>query len=156
MAKNIYKEERKYKMNKNFLVSGLITTIINLLLNAANYVFILKDFYRSHPAGSEEFMKQLHRQPGQLIVWAMVVTSLAMGFLITTVIKWSGAKTFASGLKYGFVFAFLFWGSVNFGLYASSNFFSQATVFVDYACSVTAMTISGAIAAWLLGKGKSN
>jgi len=141
-------------MNKKFLVSGLITTVINLLLNAAAYLFILKDFYHSHPVISEEFMKQLHRE--HLIVWAMVVTSLAMGFLITTVIKWSGAKTFASGLKYGSVFALLFWGSVNFGLYASSNFFSQTTVFVDYACSVTAMTISGVVAALLLGRGKTN
>ena len=137
-------------------MSGLITTVINLLLNAGAYIFILKDIYQSHPAVSEDFMKQLHRKPDELIVWAMVITSLAMGFLITTVIRWSGAKTFFTGLKYGFVFAFLFWGSVNFGLYASSNFFSQATVFVDYACSVTAMTISGAIAAWLLGRGKTN
>jgi hypothetical protein len=79
-----------------------------------------------------------------------------MGFLITTVMKWSGAKTFASGLKYGFVFSLLFWGSVNFGLYASSNFFSQTTVFVDYACSVTAMTISAAVAAWMLGRGTTS
>ncbi|MDP3150650.1 MAG: hypothetical protein Q8N83_16140 [Ignavibacteria bacterium] len=143
-------------MNKKFLISGLITTVINLLLNAVAYIFILKDFYHSHPAVSEEFMKQLHRQPGQLIVWAMVVTSLAMGFLITTVIKWSGATSFSSGLKNGFILAFLFWGSVNFGLYASSNFFSQTTVFVDYACSVTAMTISGAVAAWMLGFKRTN
>jgi len=143
-------------MNKKFLISGLITSVINLVLNAAAYIFVLKDFYQSHPAVSQEFMKQLHRPPDQLIVWAMVVTSLSMGFLITTVIKWSSAKTFASGLKYGFIFALLLGGSVNFGLYASSNFFSQATVFVDYCCSVTAMTISGAVAAWLLGRGKTN
>jgi hypothetical protein len=142
-------------MNLKFLIAGLITTVINLLLNAAAYIIVLKDFYRSYPAVSEDFMKQLHRQPDQLIVWAMAVTSLAMGFLITIVIKWSGAKTFISGLKYGFIIALLFWGSVNFGLYASSNFFSQATVFVDYACSVTAMTISGAVSAWLLGRGKN-
>jgi hypothetical protein len=141
-------------MNKKFLIAGLITTVINLLLNAAAYIFILKDFYRSYPAVSEDFMKQLHRQPDQLIVWAMAVKSLAMGFLITIVIKWSGAKTFVSGLKYGFIIALLFWGSVNFGLYASSNFFSQATVYVDYACSVTAMTISGAVSARLLGREK--
>ena len=141
-------------MNKKFLISGLITTVINLLLNALAYIVILKDFYHSHPTVSEEFMKQLHRQ--QLIVWAMVITSLSMGFLITTVMKWSGAKTFASGLKYGFIFAFLFWSSINFGLYASSNHFSEASVFVDSACSVTAMTISAAVAAWLLGRGKIN
>lgn len=57
-------------------------------------------------------------------------------------------------IKNGLITALLFWGSVNFGLYASSNFFSLATVFVDYACSVTAMTISGAIAGLLLGRGK--
>jgi hypothetical protein len=79
--KNILKDERKYYMNKIFLVSGLITTIVNLLLQAAAYLFNLKDFYQSYPAVSEEFMKQLHRPPDQLIVWAMVVTSFSMGFL---------------------------------------------------------------------------
>jgi hypothetical protein len=74
-----------------------------------------------------------------------------MGFLITLIIKWSGANTFISGLKNGFITAALFWGSVNFGLYASSNYFSQASVFVDFASSTAVMTISGACAAWLLG-----
>jgi len=143
-------------MNKKFLLSGLVTTTISLALHALAYAAILKDFFSSHPAVSEEFMKQLSRPPDQLIVWAMVVTSLSMGFLITLVMKWSDARTFVSGLRYGFIVALLFWGSVNFGLYASSNFFSQASVFVDYACSVTAMTISAAVAAWMLGRGKTN
>jgi hypothetical protein len=111
-------------MNKKFILTGLVTTVINLLLNAAAYAFFLKGFYQSHPVISEEFMKQLHRPPNELIVWAMGVTSLSMGFIITTVMKWSGATTFASGLKNGFLFAFLFWTAVNFGLYASSNLFS--------------------------------
>jgi hypothetical protein len=143
-------------MNARFLLSGLVTTVLNLVLNAGAYLAILKDVYRSYPAVSEEFMRQLHRPPDQLIPWAMAVTSLAMGFLITTAMKWSGANTLASGLKYGFIFALLFWGSVNFGLYASSNFFSQQAVFVDYACSVTAMTISGSVSAWMLGRRKTN
>jgi multisubunit Na+/H+ antiporter MnhC subunit len=143
-------------MNKKFLVSGLITTAVNLLFHTAVYIFILKDVYRSYPAVSEEFRKQLSRPLDQLIVWAMVVTSFAMGFLITTAMKWAGANTFVSGLKYGFVFSLLFWGSVNFGLYASSNFFSTTSVFIDYACSVTVMTIAAAVAAWLLGRGKAN
>lgn len=143
-------------MNKKFLVTGLITTVINLLLHTAAYIFILKDVYQSYPALSEEFRKQLCRPLDQLIVWAMVVTSFSMGFLITIVMKWSGANSFVSGLKYGSVFSSLFWGSVNFGLYASSNFFSTTSVFVDFACSVTVMTIASAVAAWLLGKGNTN
>lgn len=139
-------------LNKNFIVSGLSTTVINLVLNAAAYFFFLKDFFARHPAGSEEFMKQLHRPPDQLIVWAMFVTSLTMGFFITLVIKWSGALTFLSGLKNGFILGLLFWSSVNFGLYASSNLFSEAGVFADLACSVTAMTIAAAVSAWVLGR----
>lgn len=141
-------------INKKFLVVGLITTIVNLLLHAAAYIFILKDIFHSYPAVSEEFSKQLSRSLDQLIVWAMVVTSFSMGFLITLVMKWSGGESFFSGLKYGFIFSLLFWGSVNFGIYASSNHFSTVSVFVDYACSVTVMTIAGAVAAWMLGKGK--
>jgi len=138
-------------MNKKFIITGLITTLINLFLNTAIYFLILKDFYHSYAALSEECMKQLHRPPEQIIVWAMVVTSFSMGYIITMVIKWSGAKTLTSGLKYGLIFSLLFWGSVNFGLYASSNFFSLESVFVDYACSVTAMTISCSVSAVLLG-----
>jgi hypothetical protein len=141
-------------MNIRFFISGLATSFSCLLLNAAAYVLVLKDVYRAHPTVSEEFMKQLHRPPGQLIVWALAVTALAMGFLVTTAMKWSGARTLASGFERGFVFAALFWGAVNFGLYSSSNYFSSQAVFVDYACSVAAMTLSGALAAWLLGLGK--
>lgn len=139
-------------MNKKFIIAGLTTTIVNLLLHTVAYVIILKDVYHSYPAVSEEFTKQLSRPPDQLIVWAMAVTSFAMGFLITMVMQWAGAKTFLSGLKYGFIFSLLFWASVNFGLYASSNHFSTTSVFVDYACSVSAMTIAFGISAWLFGK----
>jgi hypothetical protein len=119
------------------------------------YFLFLKDFYRAHPAVSEEFMKQLSRPPGGLVGWAMAVTALSMGFLVTTVMYWAGARSFGSGLKYGSIFGVLFWVSVNFGLYASSNFFSTASVFTDCACSAAVMTLSGAIAAWILGRGKT-
>jgi hypothetical protein len=141
-------------MKKRFILSGVVTTFVNLLLHAAVYFLFLKDFYRTHPAVSEEFMKQLSRPPGGLVGWAMAVTALTMGFLITTVMDWAGARSFGSGLKYGSILGLLFWASVNFGLYASSNFFSTASVFADYACSAAVMTLSGAVAAWMLGKGE--
>jgi hypothetical protein len=141
-------------MNKQFLITGLIATIINLLLNAGSYFLFLKDVFEKYPPISAEFQKQLARPAEQLIGWAMAVTSLTMGFFIATVIKWSGARTFVSGLKKGFIVAFLFWSSINFGLYASSNHFSLVGVLADLACSVTAMTIAAAFAAWLLGRGK--
>jgi hypothetical protein len=141
-------------MNKRFLITGLVSSIINLLLNAGSYFIFLKAVFEKYPPVSAAFQKQLVRPAGQLIGWAMVVTSLTIGFFIATVIKWSGARTSVSGLKKGFIVAFLFWSSINFGLYASSNHFSLVGVFADLACSVTAMTIAAAVAAWMLGRGK--
>jgi hypothetical protein len=137
-----------------FILSGLMATVSNLLLNAGAYFLFLKDVFEAHPPVSPEFQKQLVRPSGQLIGWAMAVTSLTMGFFIATVIKWSGARTFGSGLKKGFIVAFLFWSSVNFGLFASSNHFSLTGVLADLPCSVIAMTIAAAVAAWLLGRGE--
>jgi hypothetical protein len=141
-------------MSKRFLITGLVATIINLLLNAGTYFLFLKAVFEAYPPLSAEFQKQLVRPSYQLIGWAMAVTSITMGFFIATVIKWSGARTFLSGLKKGFIIAALFWCSINFGLYASSNHFSLVGVFADLACSVTAMTISAAVAAWVLGSGQ--
>lgn len=138
-------------MNKRFIITGLLTSIVNLVLHGLSYALVLKDFYRAYPAGSEDFMKQLNRSPDQLIIWAMVATSLTMGYFITMIMKWSGARTFLSGLKYGAVAGFLFWGSVNFGLYASSNVFSLPAVLVDLLCSGTVMTLAAAFSAWMLG-----
>jgi len=137
-----------------FIATALCTSVLNLLLNAAGYAFVLKDFYRAHPAGSAEFVQQLNRPPDQLIVWAMAVTSLTMGLFITTVMRWSGAKTFVTGLKQGAIVGFLFWSSVNSGLYASSNMFSLPSALVDTPLSALSMTISAAFAAWMLNRGR--
>lgn len=143
-------------INKNFLLSGLVTAAINLVLHASAYFIFLKDFYARHPVGSVEYLKQLNRPPDQLIIWALLVSALAFGFFITTTIKWSGARTFDSGLKYGLIIGLLYWTSINFGLFSAQNIFSLPSVFADLACSGFIMTISGAVSAWMLGKAKIN
>jgi hypothetical protein len=138
-------------MNRKILISGLITSAVNLILQASIYFSFLKKFFASHPAGSDEYMKQLNRPPEELVIWALLVSALAFGFFITTTIKWSGANSFGSGLKYGFILGVLFWTAMNFGLYSAQNIFSLPSVFADLGCSVFSMTISGAVSAWFLG-----
>ncbi len=142
-------------MNKNFILSGLAASVVNLLINAGVYFLFLKNVFETYPPVSEEFYKQLARPSDQLVGWAMAATTLTTGFFIATVIKWSGARNFLSGLKTGLIAGTLFWSSVNFGLYASSNHFSLAGVLVDLPCSILAMTLAAAVSAWILGAGKS-
>jgi hypothetical protein len=142
-------------MNKKFIVSALAASVANLVLHGVAHFLFLKNFYRSHPAGSEEFLRQLVRPADQLLGWALAISALTMGLLIATVMHWAGARTFGAGLKKGAVLGFLFWSSVNFGLYSSSHFFSQASTFVDSISSGTVMMLSSAVAAWVLGRGPS-
>lgn len=142
-------------MNKKFLFTALVTTLVLFVLNGVVYYFILKDFFQTHPAVSEEFMKQLYRSDDQLIWWAITLSAVALGFLVTTVIQWSGARTFISGLRSAFVFAFLLLCAVDLGLLGSTNNFSLAGALADLICSTTTVTLSGAIAAWMLGRGKT-
>ncbi len=139
-------------MNRNFFISGLVTSVINLMLHVTVYAIFLRNFFASHPAVSVEFSRLLNRSADQLIVWAMIATSLTMGYLITLLMYWSGARSFLEGFKPSFLMSVLFWSSVNFGLYASSNHFSIASMFADLACSAACMTIAGAFAAWMLGR----
>jgi hypothetical protein len=101
-------------------------------------------------------MKQLYRPDDEIIVWAVVLCTLAVGCFVTTVISWSGAGTFAAGLKSGFIFGILFLFSVDFGLLGTTNNFTTAGAFADIVCSTTTITVSSGIAAWLLGRGKSS
>jgi hypothetical protein len=57
-------------MNKNFILSGLTATVVNLLLNAGAYFFFLKSVFEAHPPVSAEFLKQLQR-PADIacVVW---------------------------------------------------------------------------------------
>jgi hypothetical protein len=143
-------------MNRNFFISGIITSVVNLMLQASVYFIFLKKFFATHPPGTDEYMKQLNRPSEDLIIWALLISALAFGFFITTTIKWAGAKSFSSGLKYGFILGVLFWTAMNFGLYSAQNIFSLPSVLADLLCSAFSMTISGAVSAWILGRANSN
>jgi hypothetical protein len=139
-------------LSRKFILKGFITAIILFVLNAVVYMVFLKDFFQNHPAVSPEFMKLLYRPDDQLVVWAMIVSSIAIGFLVTTVIYWSGARTFLTGLRSGFIFGLLFLCSVDLGLLATTNNFTIAGALADMICSTTTITISGAFAAWMQGR----
>jgi hypothetical protein len=139
-------------MNKSFIAASIITAIVLFILNAIVFVFILDDFFHHHPAVSQEFTNQLYRPADQLIWWATILSAVAIGFLVTTVIKWSGARSFVSGLKPGFTFSILFLCTVDFGLLASTNNFTTAGAFADLTCSSITVGLSGAVAAWALGR----
>lgn len=139
-------------MNARFLLTGLLTSALNLVLHVGLYVVFLRDFFAAHPAGPPEFLRQLNRGLDELVPWALVASALALGFFITVVVRWSGAKGVVSGLRSGAVMGSLYWAGINFGLYASSHNFSLPSTIADLVCSALCMTLSAGFAAWMLNR----
>lgn len=138
-------------MNKRFFIAAGVTTVVNLLLHGLVYVLLLKDLYERYPAVAAEFTGQPPSLQGRLIPWGLAVSAIAFGCFITLLMKQAGARTFVSGLKAGSLLSFLFWCSVNFGLYASSHHFSIESLFADLACSTVVMSLACAVSAQMLG-----
>jgi hypothetical protein len=137
-------------MKARFALTGLLTSLVNLLLHALSYFLVLKQFFAAHPGGTQEFQRQLVKDADEMVIWALALSALAFGYLITTIVRWSGAKDWPSGLKTGAIVGPLMWGGFNFGLYASANNFSLAGTLVDLVVSALCVTISAGFAAWLL------
>jgi hypothetical protein len=142
-------------MNKvRFVLAGLTTSLLNLILHGGVYALFLKDFYAAYPAGPPEFLRQLNKGVDELVPWSLALSALSLGFFVTIVVGWSGAKTFGSGLRAGLLFGGLYWAGIDFGLYASSNNFSLPSTLVDIVCSALCMALSAAFAAWMLHRKK--
>jgi hypothetical protein len=135
-----------------FVQAAAAAIVVNLALHVAIYFLFLRSFFAAHPGGSEELARLLVRPPEELVGWALAVSAVTMGLLITTVMRWAGARTFAAGLRQGAILGTLFWASVNYGIYSSSRQFSAAGAFADLLCSAAVMTAASAVAAWVLGR----
>lgn len=145
---------RRQRGRARFLLTVLGTSLVHLALHVLAYGLVLRHVFLAFPAGTPDFVRQLQRPAGELVVWAMALTAVSMGWFITTMVRWSGAKTAGEGLRRGAVLGSLFWIAVNSGLYASSHHFSLPSVLVDTPLSALCMTLGSAFAAWMLNAGK--
>lgn len=133
-----------------FVVTGLLTSLLNLVLHAGLFALFVKDFFAAYPAGPPEFLRQLNRGLDELVGWALALSALALGFFITVVVRWSRAEGFVAGLRTGAIMGTLHWAGINFGLYSSSRHFSLPSTVVDLVTSALCMTVSAGFAAWML------
>lgn len=112
-------------MTARFVLTGLLTSLVHFVLHALGYFLVLKQVFSAHPGGTEALQRQLVKGADQMVLWALALSGLAFGYLITTAVRWSGASSWASGVKTGAIVGTLLWAGVNFGLYSSSNHFSE-------------------------------
>ena len=136
------------KTNK-ILLGGITGGVTFLLLGWLVYGILLMDYMTAN------YNQCAMRPMEEMIWWAMILSNLAYGFLLSIVFSWSNTTGMMAGAKVAAIIGLLFAVSIDSGFYAMSSMFSNLTaVFVDIIAYTVMTAIGGAIVAWVMGMGK--
>lgn len=133
------------KTNK-ILIGGLVGAVVFFFLGWLIYGVVLYDYMLNN------YDQSLSRPEEDMIWWAMILSSLASGFLIAVILNWSNSITCMDGAKKGAILGFLLSVSLDFSFYSMSTMFLSFTpVFVDVITYVVYWAIAGAVVAYAMG-----
>lgn len=137
---------------KKLLIGGIIGGIVHFFLGWLVWGILLNDFFKAHsnPASSV-----LMRGENDMIWWALVVGSLAMGFLVSYVLLKSGVSTVSNGAITAGVIGLLLSMGMDCIMYAQMKFFGGRVMAADIIAATVVMGIIGAIIGWYFGRGKA-
>ncbi len=134
------------KILKGTVFGGIVYFFLGWIM----YGILLADFTANN------FNQSTVRPNGEMIWWAIVVSSLIFGFLLTMALKWSGSKGIVSGLKTGFLFGLLLGLSIDLSNYSMSTAFNNITaLLVDVAVWVIIWAVMGLVIILTWGKEKA-
>jgi hypothetical protein len=133
------------KTNK-ILIGGLVGAVVFFFLGWLIYGVVLSDYMLNN------YDQSLSRPEEDMIWWAMILSSLASGFLIAVILNWSNSITCMDGAKKGAILGFLLSVSLDFSFYSMSTMFLSFTpVIVDVITYVVYWAIAGAVVAYAMG-----
>ena len=121
--------------------------IAYFLLGWLIYGILLMDFM------SANMNTCANRPNGEMIWWAMIVSNLIAGLLLTLLLNWSKAGGIISGLKLGAVFGLLYACMVDLSFWSMTTIYSSLTVLiVDILISAVLFGIVGMVIVLTWGK----
>ncbi|NCB08250.1 MAG: hypothetical protein EOM73_08815 [Bacteroidia bacterium] len=93
------------------------------------------------------------RPDGELIWWAIIISNLLLGLLLSIILQWSGAATITNGLKTGALIGLILSLEMDLSSYSMSTLFSNlTTVFVDVLVFTVLAAITGMVIVLTWGK----
>jgi hypothetical protein len=132
---------------KRVLIGTVVAGITMFLLGWLIYGMLLMDFM------SANCDQTMSRPPEEMIMWAIALSNLVSGLMLSLVLDWSGRLTAGGGAKTGAILGFLIALSFDLAMYSMTTMFSNASVIVvDTIASCVLFTIAGAVTGWAMGK----
>ena len=133
------------------LVAGVVAGIVGFFLGFLVYGNLLMDFFSSNGGSAQG----VQRNEEEMIWWALIVGHLLWGILLAYIFgQWATISTAATGAKSGAVIGLLMSGFWNLVMYATTNLYNLTAVLADIVIGAVLTAIVGAVAAWMLGRGR--
>jgi hypothetical protein len=139
-------------MNKRFLFAALASTITVLLINGGIYPLFYGDFIKNYSNLSADIWDKVQKPVAETDIFASILAVLLIGILITSVVRWTKAKSFLAGIKSGFILGVLMVGGVDLGLIATTKYFSYTSGIIDIFVAAFSFALAGGVAASIFGR----
>jgi hypothetical protein len=133
------------KILRGTLIGGIAYFLIGWLV----YGILLMDFFAPLTNSCA------NRPDGEMIWWAMILSSLLMALFLTLLLKWSGSRTITDGLKIGALFGALFTAAIDFSFWSMTTMYnSLVPLLVEVIASAAVFAIVGMVIVLTWGKTK--
>jgi len=137
------------KTNK-ILLGGIAGGIAFFLLGWLIYGVLLMDYT------SANYNQCASRPMDEMVWWAMILSNLAYGFLISVVFSWSNRSGIMAGATVGAIIGFLLSASLDLSFYSMTTMFPGiAPVVVDILVYTVVSAVIGIVVAWVMAMVKN-
>lgn len=133
-------------MSKRFIIAVVAGSVTMLLVGFLLYGLAFAGLFREGALTMPGVMKQSPE-----ILW-IVAGQVGFGILVTLVISWRGATSFAGGTSTGAIFGFLMAIGYDFAQYGTSNLWSLTATLLDPFITALLIGSAGGVIGFVLGR----
>ena len=132
------------KTNK-ILLGGITGGVALFLLGWVIYGILLMDY------STANYNQCMNRPMQEMIWWSLILSNLALGFLLATIFSWSDTTGFMAGAKTAGIIGLLLSVSMDFGYYSMTTMYvNPSVIIVDIIAYTIYLAITGALIGWVM------
>jgi hypothetical protein len=136
-------------ITNKILIGGITASVTLFLLKWIVYGLLLIDYITAN------YNPCVMRPMQDYVMWAMIIGTLAFGFLLSMIFSWSNTTGVVKGAKVAGIIGLLYSISLDLVQYSTSTRFSNLTaVFISIIANTIMWVIVGALVGWVMGMGK--
>ncbi len=132
------------------LMGGIAGAIAFFFLGWLLYGTLFSNFMDSNTGSATG----VHRPETEMVMWAMMLSNLALGFLFAIIISWrASSPSIMQGMRIGAIVGFLMACSLDFVMYGTSNIMNLTGTIGDILIFTVMCALGASVVAWIMGRG---